>query len=48
MVKTESKPADIIYSEMLRHTPATIAPLSYGTTLWLNRTTDSVSTQLLI
>lgn len=47
MVKTESKPADIIYSEMLRHTPATIAPLSYGTTLWLNRATDSVSTQIL-
>ena len=46
MVEIESKPADTIYSKMLDQTPATVAPLAYGITLWLDRTNADVSTQI--
>ncbi len=47
MLETKSKPADIIYSQMLLKNPASVAPLSYGITLWMKRAEEDVSNQIL-
>ena len=47
MVKTKIKPADILFQQMLMNDTASIAPLSYGMTLWMNRATEDVSKQIL-
>lgn len=47
MVETKPNPTDVIYSEMLDHSTASIAPLSYGMALWMQRTGAEVSNQIL-
>ena len=47
MLETKSKPADVIYSQMLLKNPASVAPLSYGIALWMNRAEEDVSNQIL-
>jgi hypothetical protein len=47
MVKTKIKPADILFQQMLMNDTASIAPLSYGMTLWMNSVTEDVSKQIL-
>ena len=47
MVKTKTKPADILFQQMLMNDTASVAPLSYGMALWMNRATEDVSKQIL-
>jgi len=47
MVKTKTKPADILFQQMLMKDTASVAPLSYGMALWMNRATEDVSKQIL-
>lgn len=47
MVKTKIKPADILFQQMLMNDTASVAPLSYGMALWMNRATEDVSKQIL-
>lgn len=47
MIGTKEKIADAIYSQMLLKNPASIAPLAYGMSLWMNRAEEDVSNQIL-
>lgn len=47
MVKTKTKPADILFQQILMNDTASVAPLSYGMALWMNRATEDVSKQIL-
>ena len=47
MVKTKTKPADILFQQMLMNDTASVAPLSDGMAWWMNRATEDVSKQLL-
>lgn len=47
MKKTKTKIGDVLYQQMLLKDTADVAPLSYGTVLWMNRATEDVSKQIL-
>lgn len=47
MVKIKTKPADILFQQMLMNDTASVAPLSYGMALWMNRATEDVPKQIL-
>ena len=38
---------DVIFQKMLMEDIASVAPLSYGMALWMNRATEDVSKQIL-
>ena len=44
---SRSRAADILFQQMLMNDTASVAPLSYGMALWMNRATEDVSKQIL-